>query len=52
MTGEITSQRNRLVDQDLLQHGSIHAQGSGRERATVLRQQRGRQLGRERVRVA
>jgi transposase len=41
---------NRLVDQDPLQHGSIHSPWSGRELATVLAQQTGVQLGRESVR--
>ena len=40
----------RLVDQDPLQPGSIHAQWSCRERAPALAQQTGIQLGRERVR--
>jgi transposase len=41
---------NRLVDQDPLQHGSIHSQWSCRELATALAQQTGIQLGRESVR--
>jgi hypothetical protein len=41
---------NRLVDQDPLHHGAIHAQWSCRELATVLAQQTGVQLGRESVR--
>ena len=41
---------NRLVDQDPLQHGSLYAQWSCRELATVLAQQTGVQLGRESVR--
>src|SRR5215510_12278452 len=32
---------NRLVDQDPLQHGSSHSQGSGQELATVLARQTG-----------
>jgi transposase len=52
MTGEIKTQLNQLVDQDPLQHGSIHSQWSCRELATVLSQQSGMQLGRESVRVA
>ena len=40
----------RLVEQDPLQHGSIHSQWSCRELATVLAQQTGVQLGRESVR--
>ncbi len=41
---------NRLVDQDPLQHGSIHSQWSCRELATIVAQQTGVQLGRESVR--
>jgi transposase len=41
---------NRLVDQDPLQHGSIHAQWSCQELATVLARETGVQLGRESVR--
>jgi putative transposase len=41
---------NRLVDQDPLEHGSVHSQWSCRELATVLAQQTGIQLGRESVR--
>jgi transposase len=41
---------NRLVDQDPLQHGSIHSQWSCRELATVLARATGGQLGRESVR--
>ena len=52
MTGEITTQLHQLVDQDLLQHGSMHSQWSCRELATVLSQKSGVQLGRESVRVA
>jgi hypothetical protein len=52
MTSEIKTQLDRLVDQDPLQHGSIHSQWSCRELATVLSQQSGVQLGRESVRVA
>ena len=43
---------NRLVDQDPLQHGSLHSQWSCRELATVLAQQTGVQLGRESIRCA
>ena len=52
MTGALQSQLNQLVDQDPLQHGSIHSQWSCRELATVLSQQSGVPLGRESVRVA
>jgi putative transposase len=41
---------NRLVEQDPLQHGARSSQWSCRELATVLAQQTGVQLGRERVR--
>jgi transposase len=41
---------NRLVDQDPLQHGSIHSQWSCRALTTVLAQQTGVHLGRESVR--
>jgi transposase len=41
---------NRLVDQDPLEHGSVHSQWSCRELATVLAQYTGVQLGRESVR--
>src|SRR5512134_2868024 len=43
---------NRLVEEDPLQHGSIHSQWNCRELATVLAQQTGVQLGRESVRCA
>jgi transposase len=41
---------DRLVDQDPLQHGSIHSQWSCQELATVLARQTGIQLSRESVR--
>jgi transposase len=41
---------NRLVDQDPLEHGSLHSPWSCRELATGLTQQTGVQLGRESVR--
>lgn len=41
MTTEIETQLNQLVDQDPLQHGTIHSQWSCRELATVLSQQSG-----------
>ena len=50
MTCELEKHLNRLVDEDPLQHGSIHSQWSCRELATVLAQQTGVQLGRESVR--
>ena len=52
VTCELERHLNRLVDQDPLQHGSIHSQWSCRELATVLAQQTGIQLGRESVRCA
>ena len=42
----------RLVAQDPLEHGSLHSPWSCRERATVLAQQTGVRLGRERIRCA
>jgi transposase len=50
VTCELEKHRNRLVDQDPLQHGSVYSQWSCQELATVLAQQTGVQLGRERVR--
>jgi transposase len=50
VTCELEQYLNRLVDQDPLQQGSIHAQWSCRELALVLAQQTGVQLGRESVR--
>jgi transposase len=47
---ELEQHINRLVDQDPLQHGSIHSQWSCRELATVLAQQTGVQVGRESMR--
>jgi transposase len=41
---------NRLVEQDPLQHGSIHSQWSCRELATVVARETGIQRGRESVR--
>lgn len=52
MTGALATQLNRLVDQDPLKHGSIHAQWSCRELASVLRQHSGVPIGRESVRLA
>jgi len=42
--------RNRLVDPDPVQHGSLHSQWSGQERAPILARQTGVQLSRESVR--
>jgi transposase len=50
MTCELEKHLNRLVDQDPLQHGSIHSQWSCRELATVLARETGVKLGRESVR--
>jgi len=50
VTGALEPHRNRLGEQDPRQHGALASQGSGRERATVLAQQTGLQLGRARVR--
>jgi transposase len=50
VTCELEQHLNRLIDQDPLQHGSIHSQWSCRELATVLAQQTGIQIGRESVR--
>src|SRR5919109_2488165 len=45
VTCELEQHLNRLVEQDPLEHGSIHSQWSCRELATVLTQQTGIQLG-------
>jgi transposase len=50
LTCELDQHRNRLVDQDPLQHGALSSQWSCRALATVLAQQTGVHLGRERVR--
>jgi hypothetical protein len=50
MTCELEQHLNRLVDQDPLQHGSIHSQWSCRALATVLARETGVRLGRESVR--
>ncbi len=50
VTCELEKHLNRLVDQDPLQHGSIHSQWSCHELAMVLAQQTGVHLGRESVR--
>jgi putative transposase len=52
VTCALEQHRNRLVDQDPLQHGARSSQWSCRELATVLAQQTGVQLGRESVRCA
>ena len=50
VTCELEKYLNRLVDQDPLEHGSLHAQWSCRELATVFARETGVQLGRESVR--
>src|SRR5215813_3292452 len=50
VTCELEQHLHRLVEQDPLEHGSLHSQWSCRELATVLAQQTGGQLGRESVR--
>ena len=50
VTCELEKHRNRLVDQDPLEHGSRSSQWSCRELATVFARETGVQLGRESVR--
>ena len=50
VTCELEQHLNRLVDQDPLEHGSLHSPWSCRELATVLARETGVQLGRESVR--
>jgi transposase len=50
VTCELEMHLNRLVDQDPVQHGSLHSQWSCQELATVLVRQTGVQLSRESVR--
>jgi transposase len=50
MTGALAHPLDGLVDQDPLQHGASHSQGSGQELATVLARQPGVHLSRESVR--
>jgi transposase len=52
MTCELAHHLQRLVEQDPLEHGSIHSQWSCRELATVLAHQTGVHLGRESIRCA
>jgi transposase len=47
---ELEKHRNRLVDEDPLEHGSLSSQWSCRELATVFAQQTGGHLGRESIR--
>ena len=50
VTCELAKHLDRLVDQDPLQHGSIHSQWSCQALATVLARQTGVQVSRESVR--
>ena len=50
VTCELEHHLNRLIDQDPLEHGSLHSQWSCRELATVLARETGVHLGRESVR--
>ncbi len=50
VTCELEQHLNRLVDQDPLEHGSLHSQWSCRELATALARETGVHLGRESVR--
>jgi transposase len=50
VTCELEKHLNRLVDEDPLEHGSLHSQWSCQELATVLARETGVQLGRESVR--
>jgi transposase len=50
ITCELEQHLNRLVDQDPLEHGSLHSQWSCHELATVLARETGVHLGRESVR--
>ena len=52
VTGALQRHLNRLVDQDPLQHGSLHSQWSCQELANVLAKQTGVHIGRESVRRA
>src|SRR5437870_8259639 len=49
VTCELEQHLNRLVDQDPLEHGSLHSQWSCRKLATVLARETGVQLGRPRL---
>jgi transposase len=50
MTCELEKHLHRLVEQDPLEHGSLHSQWSCRALATVLARETGVHLGRESVR--
>src|SRR2546423_15254521 len=51
VTCALAKHLDRLVDEDPLQHGSLHSQWSCQELATVLARQTGVQVSRESVRV-
>src|SRR5215510_16087658 len=50
VTCALAQHLNRLIDQDPLEHGSLHSQWSCRELTTVLARETGVHLGRESVR--
>src|SRR6267143_3742836 len=50
VTCALAQHLDRLIDQDPLQHGSLHSQGSCQELATVLARRTGVQLSRESIR--
>jgi transposase len=50
ITCELEQHLHRLVDQDPLEHGSLHSPWSCRELAPVLARETGGHLGRDRVR--
>jgi transposase len=52
LTCELEQHLQRLVEQDPLEHGSLHSQWSCRELATVFARETGVPLGRESVRCA
>src|SRR5215831_18052146 len=51
VTCELEQHLQRLIDQDPLEHGSLHSQWSCRELATALARETGVHLGRESVRA-
>jgi len=50
VTCELEQHLHRLIDQDPLEHGSLHSQWSCRELATVFARETGVHLGRESIR--
>src|ERR671939_1024549 len=50
VTDALEQHLNRLIDQDPLEHGSLHSPWSCRELATVLARETGVHLGRESIR--